>query len=134
MSLIKGKIVPEDKTQGIQLLKESADRSNPVGMYGLGICCINGNGIEKDLKHGGKLIKSAANSGFQPAVDWIQKNPVNISRTEMRLDEIKEQLQFYKDLNPEDKKAKERKQEMISNFLSEQNSLYEQLFREKQGH
>ena len=134
MALIMGRGVPEDKTQGIQLLKESADRSNPVGMYRLGICRINGNGIGKDLKHGGKLIKSAANSGFQPAVDWIQKNPVNISRTEMRLDEIKEQLQFYKDLNPEDKKAKERKQEMISNLLTEQNSLYEQLFRENQAH
>lgn len=106
MALIMGRGVPEDKAQGIQLLKESADRSNPAGMYGLGTSLINGNGIEKDLKKGVRLIKSAANAGCPEAVEWIRKNPVNISKTEMRLDEIKEQLQFYKDLNPEDEKAK----------------------------
>jgi TPR repeat protein len=134
MALIMGRGVPEDKTLGVQLLKKSADRSNPAGMYGLGICCINGNGIEKDMKHGGKLIKSAANSGFQPAVDWIQKNPDKISKTQIRYDEVKEQLQFYKDLNPEDKKAKENRQQMINALITEQNSLLDQLFRENQAH
>ena len=134
MALIMGRGVPENKTQGIQLLKESAGRSNPAGMYGLGVCLINGNGIKKDVKQGVKLIKSAANSGFQAAVEWIQKNPDKISKAQMRYEEVKEQLQFYKDLNPEDKKAKENRQDMINQLITEENRLSDQMFRENQAH
>jgi len=134
MSLIKGRVVPEDKTQGIQLLKQSAGQSNPAGMYGLGVCYVNGYCIENDLKQGLKLIKSAANSGFQPAVEWIQENPDKISKTEIRLEEVKEQLEFYKDLNPEDKTAKRNRQQMINSLLEKQKELYEQLCREKYSH
>ena len=134
MSLIKGKVVPEDKTQGIQLLKQSAGQSNPAGMYGLGVCYVNGYCIKNDLKQGLKLIKSAAKAGFQPAVEWIQENPDKISKTQMRYDEVKEQLQFYKDLKPVDEKAKENRQQMINALVTESNSLLDQLFRESQTH
>lgn len=134
MSLIKGKVVPEDKTQGIQLLKQSAGQSNPAGMYGLGVCYVNGYCIKSDLKQGLKLIKSAANSGFQPAVEWIQENPDKISKTQIRYDEVKEQLEFYKDLKPEDKKAKENRQQMINELITEMNSLSERLFQEQSTH
>jgi hypothetical protein len=103
-------------------------------MYGLGVCYVNGYCIENDLKQGLKLIKSAANSGFQPAVEWIQENPDKISKTEIRLEEVKEQLEFYKDLNPEDKTAKRNRQQMINSLLEKQKELYEQLYREKYSH
>jgi len=132
VALMMGRGVPANKTQGIQLLKESAGQSNPAGMYGLGMCYVNGNCIERDLKEGVKLINSAAKSGFQPALEWVQKNPDKISKTQMRYDEVKEQLQFYKDLKPVDEKAKENRQQMINALVTESNNLLDQLFRESQ--
>lgn len=134
MSLIMGRGVPEDKTQGIQLLKDSADQLNPEGMFGLGVSYINGNGIDKNPKKGARLIKSAADAGYPKAVDWIKKNPDKISLAEIRLEENKEQLEFYKDLKPKDEKAKKNRQQMISELLLQQDSLYQQLFREKNSH
>ena len=134
MALIMGRGVSEDKTQGIQLLKDSADQLNPEGMFGLGVSYINGNGIDKNLKKGARLIKSAADAGYPKAVDWIQKSPDKISMAEIRLDENREQLEFYKDLKPKDEKAKKNRQQMINELIGQQNSLMEQLFREKNSH
>ena len=65
-------------------------------------------------------------------MEWIQKNPDKISNAQMRYEEVKEQLQFYKDLKPDSEEGKKSRQDMINQLITEENRLSDQLFRESQ--
>lgn len=68
---IDGFGVPEDKEQGIKLIREAAEKGDATSMFAIGQCYLNGDGVPQDQKEALKWIQNAAEMGFQSAADML---------------------------------------------------------------
>ena len=67
-----GEDIETDYEQAAYWFKESAKQQNPAALYNLGVCFIEGYGVEYDETKGIGFIKQAAKLGYKPAVDFLK--------------------------------------------------------------
>lgn len=65
-----GDEIERDLDQAVFWFKEAAKQKHPDAMYNLGICFINGEGIEKNENTGKGFIRQAAKLGSKPAKQY----------------------------------------------------------------
>lgn len=75
---ISGRGIKQDYQEAVRWFMMAAKQGEPDSMYHLAICYNDGLGVEKDPKMVASFLHTAADRGFQPAIDIITKN--NASR------------------------------------------------------
>lgn len=68
-----GDEIEKDIDQAVYWYKEAAKQKNADAMYNLGICFINGEGVELNVPTGEGFIRQAARLGSKSAKDYMQK-------------------------------------------------------------
>ena len=76
-----GDEIEQDIEQAVYWFKEAAKQKNPDGMYNLGICFINGEGMAESKPTGLSFIKQAAKLGSKPALDYMAAEERKAKRT-----------------------------------------------------
>lgn len=71
--LYYGEDVENDYEQAAYWFKEAAKQQNPAALYNLGVCFLNGFGLEKDETKGVGFIKQAAKLNYKDAVKFLSK-------------------------------------------------------------
>lgn len=66
-----GDEIEQDIEQAVYWFKEAAKQKHPDGMYNLGVCFINGEGMTASEATGLSFIKQAAKLGSKPAIDYM---------------------------------------------------------------
>lgn len=61
--------IPADPQQAVFWFKEAAKQLYPAALFNMGICLLNGYGVERDEMRGRGFVKKAAMSGYRPAVE-----------------------------------------------------------------
>jgi|GEM_PF-6695678 len=64
-----GEFIPENSKLGFQYYQKAGEHQNPSALFGLGRLYLMGKGVERDIKKGEALIKTAANLGHIEA--WM---------------------------------------------------------------
>ena len=67
-----GEDIETDYEQAVYWFKEAAKQQNPAALYNLGVCFIEGYGVEYDETKGIGFIKQSAKLGYKPAVDFLK--------------------------------------------------------------
>jgi len=87
-----------DESKGERLIRESAESEEPVAMVVWGKFLFNGYRIEKDVFTAYKMMKSAANQGYPPAIYtlglWHCQETAGISKNEELGNELIEKAAF----------------------------------------
>ena len=52
-------------------IRKAAEHGDPVSQYNLGMSCMKGDGVSKDVREGLGWMMKAAARGFPPAVSFI---------------------------------------------------------------
>lgn len=65
--------VAQDYTEAVKWLKSAVDKGNGCAMYYLGISYGYGYGVEKNQNEADRLYKMSAETGFQPAIDFLNQ-------------------------------------------------------------
>ena len=90
-----------DEGAGKRLLRESAESDEPVAMEIWGELLLKGYGVEKDEVTAYKMMKSAANQGYPPAIYtlglWHKQGTAGISTNEELGKELIEKAAFFGD-------------------------------------
>lgn len=68
-----GDEIEQDIELAVYWFKEAAKQKHPDGMYNLGVCFINGEGIDANSATGLSFIKQAARLGSKPAVEYLEE-------------------------------------------------------------
>ena len=100
-----------DEGAGKRLIRESAESDEPVAMEIWGEFLLKGYGVEKDEVTAYKMMKSAANQGYPPAIYslglWHRQGTAGISKNEELGNELIEKAAF---LGDQDAQSSMRKQ------------------------
>ena len=68
-----GDEIEQDLDQAVYWFKEAAKQKHAEAMYNLGICFVNGEGVEKNKTTGLGFIRQAAKLGSKAAVQYTEK-------------------------------------------------------------
>lgn len=68
-----GDEIEQDLDQAVYWFKEAAKQKHAEAMYNLGICFVNGEGVEKNKTTGMGFIRQAAKLGSKAAVQYTEK-------------------------------------------------------------
>lgn len=60
------------KPKKFRILIKNAKMGKPTYMYRLGLCYQLGRDVPADLNEAAKWISAAAESGYEPAVEWMK--------------------------------------------------------------
>ena len=74
-----GDEIERDLEQAVFWFKEAAKQKHPDAMFNLGICFVNGEGIEKNKTTGEGFIRQAVKLGSKPAQQYVASNPKKTS-------------------------------------------------------
>ncbi len=66
-----GDEIEQDISQAVYWFKEAAKQKHPDAMYNLGVCFINGEGVDANNVTGLSFIKQAARLGSKPAGEYL---------------------------------------------------------------
>ncbi len=69
-----GDEIEQDFDQAVYWFKEAAKQKHAEGMFNLGVCFINGEGVEKNKTMGMGFIRQAAKLGSKGARQYMNKN------------------------------------------------------------
>lgn len=58
----------------ISIFKEEAAKGNPLGLFYLGVCLVNGSGMDKNLAKGKDALERAYKMGVKRAMDFLVMN------------------------------------------------------------
>lgn len=73
---LNGHGVEQDEAEGVRWFKEAARQGEPDSMFHLAACYNEGRGVERDVTAVAYYLYCAADRGFQPAIDAINKNRI----------------------------------------------------------
>lgn len=63
--------VPADPQQAVFWFKEAAKQLYPAALFNMGMCLLNGYGVERDEMRGRGFVKKAALVGYGPATELV---------------------------------------------------------------
>jgi hypothetical protein len=58
--------VEQDYAKAFEYYILAAEKGDPAGLFGLGDCCYEGNGTEKDLDQAAEWYRKALEAGYEP--------------------------------------------------------------------
>lgn len=64
--------VEQNQNKSFKYYLLAANLNNPIGMFMVGLFYLNGNGVEQSKEIGLDYIRKSAESGFQPAKDYLK--------------------------------------------------------------
>lgn len=64
--------LPRNVDEAVRLFTLGTELGNADAVYHMGLCYINGDGVEADLMHGVQLIREAASKGSEAAATFIR--------------------------------------------------------------
>lgn len=89
----------------VRILEEESAKNNPLALFYMGVCCINGSGMPKDLLKGKTMLERAYSLGVKRAADFllmyfgeealqdkrsVAKVQKNIGRYRFKIDDVAE--------------------------------------------
>jgi TPR repeat protein len=73
---MNGEGVPANPAVAANLFKQSAEKSDPSGMFDYAVTLWDGTGVRKDRKAATSWFKRAAQAGDRRAIEWCNQNKV----------------------------------------------------------
>ncbi|MCQ2367650.1 MAG: hypothetical protein MJ109_01375 [Kiritimatiellae bacterium] len=89
----------------VEILKEESAKNNPLALFYMGVCCVNGSGMPKDSIKGRTMLERAYALGVKRAADFllmyfgeealqdksiVEKVQKNIGRYRFKIDDVAE--------------------------------------------